>query len=149
MIYSQKPEIQTPTQSRNAFKIKSTIYPGQERIWSRNKRTLPRIVRRVQAVLRQERVAIRNSHWRFVFLGPFYLTRANFSQFSRKNGSRYPKTFCGRLISEKFHVLKTPWNSLPVNFKPEVTGNDDVIMTSWCSSCSSWLTDHDDGSYES
>ena len=53
-------------------------------------------------------------------LGPFFLTRANFSYFSRKNGSRYLKTFCGRLISEKFHVLKTPWKPEVVNPKPEV-----------------------------
>ena len=82
-------------------------------------------------------------------LGPFFLTGIDFSQFSRKNGNRYAKTFCGRMISKKFYVLKTPWKLLPVNFKPEVTGNDDVMMTTWYSFCSSWLTDHDDGSYES
>ena len=55
-----------------------------------------------------------------------FLTRADFRQFSRKNGERYLETFCGRLISAKFYVLKTPWNSLPVNPKPEVV----EIMTS-------------------
>ena len=52
---------------------------------------------------------------RFIFF-----MRGKSWQFLRKNGSRYQKTFCGRLISEKFHVLKTPCNSLPVDPKPEV-----------------------------
>ena len=55
-----------------------------------------------------------------VRLGPFFLTGVDFSQFSRKNGDRCQKNFCGRLISKKFYALKTPWKSLPVIFKPEV-----------------------------
>ena len=50
-------------------------------------------------------------------LGPFFLTRADFWQLFWKNGKIYPKTFCGRLISEKVYVLETPWDSLPVNPK--------------------------------
>ena len=41
-------------------------------------------------------------------------------QLFLENGYRYLETFCGRLISEKFYVPITPWDSLPVNPKPEV-----------------------------
>ena len=64
-------------------------------------------------------------------LRSIFLMRVKVWQLFWKNGKWYLKTFCGRLISKKFYVLKTPWKSFPVNFKPEVTGNDDVIMTLW------------------
>ena len=36
--------------------------------------------------------------------GPFLFRRGKSWQFLRENGDIYRKTFCGRLISEKFYV---------------------------------------------